>query len=254
MAAKVKFKHILNELKEHAPFTFFGAVLGIVFMLLFKNIGQAGSKVLFVTFHPAHVVLSAMVTTAMFKIHSVRKNLLVMILVGYFGSIGVATLSDVIMPHFGAQLFGLDIPTEAKLHHHIATTDNGSTTVTEEHKRHKIHFGFIEEWYLVNPAAVLGIVIAYFFPRTKFPHAAHILISTWASAAYLLMDMEHQMSLASSANVFLTLFLSVWLPCCTSDIIFPLLFIKPDVTLTGSCPICGRGGHIHTEGEKESSH
>jgi len=143
-------------------------------------------------------------------------------------------LSDIIIPHIGAHVFGLDIPTEAQIHQ-----------MGHEHEPHAMHFGFIEEWYLVNPAAFLGIAIAYFFPRSKFPHAGHIMISPWASSAYLLMDMEYKLGWSSAASIFITLFISVWLPCCLSDIVFPLLFIKSDVELTGSCPVCGKGGHIH---------
>jgi len=218
---------ILAELKNHAPFTLLGALTGIILMLLLRNIQNEISRRMFCVFHPAHVVLSAMVTTSLFRLHSPRKHLVIMILVGYFGSIGIATLSDILIPHIGAHLFGLDIPTEAQIHQiGHAQPAQKDTEHTAEHHLHKIHFGFIEEWYLVNPAAFLGIVIAYFIPRSKFPHAGHILISTWASATYLLMDMEFQISLASAASVFITLFISVWLPCCFSDIVFPMLFIK----------------------------
>lgn len=237
MTAKAKAQHIFYELKAHSPFTLLGAVLGLAFMLLFSKTGHEGSLSLFKVFHPAHVVLSAMVTTTLFKLHSLKKRLVMMILVGYFGSVGVATLSDIIMPHVGARAFGLDIPTESQIHQ-----------TGHEHKAHTMHFGFIEEWYLVNPAAFFGIAIAYFFPRSKSPHAGHILISTWASSAYLLMDMENKLGWGSAASVFITLFISVWLPCCLSDIVFPLLFIKSDAALTGVCPICGRGGHITCDG------
>ena len=244
MSAKEKAQHIFYELKSHAPFTLLGAVLGLAFMLLFSKTGYEGSRAFFSVFHPAHVVLSAMVTTTIFKLHSIKKNLLIMILVGYFGSVGVATLSDIIIPHIGAHLFELDIPTESKIHQ-MEHKHTDAADAAHEHEPHKMHFGFIEEWYVVNPAAFLGIAIAYFFPRSKFPHAGHILISTWASSAYLLMDMENQIGLGSAASVFTTLFISVWLPCCLSDIVFPLLFIKTDLQQTGSCPICGKGGHIH---------
>jgi hypothetical protein len=33
------------------------------------------------------------------------------------------------------------------------------------------------------------------------------------------------------------LFLAVWIPCCTSDIIFPLLFVK-DHTIPHHCAAC----------------
>jgi hypothetical protein len=41
-----------------------------------------------------------------------------------------------------------------------------------------VHIGFIEKWWLVNPLAITGVVIAYFLPKTKLPHAGHILLST----------------------------------------------------------------------------
>jgi hypothetical protein len=246
MSAKAKMQHIFYELKAHAPFTLLGAALGIAFMLIFRNATQKGLWGLFAFFHPTHVTLSAMVTASMFKLRSKRTHIITILLIGYFGSVGVATLSDIIIPHFGAEVFGLNIPTEAEIHHHAETTgsaDKMHDAQTPHSER--MHFGFIEEWYLVNPAAFLGIFIAYFWPHTKFPHAGHILISTWASAAYLMMDMGTAMGLSSAASVFVTLFLSVWLPCCLSDIVFPLLFIKSNVELTGSCPVCGKGGHIH---------
>ena len=37
-------------------------------------------------------------------------------------------------------------------------------------------------------------------------------------------------------GVFLVLFIAVWLPCCVSDIIFPLLFVK-------NAPLCTHHPH-----------
>ena len=177
MSAVQKLKHILVELKGHAPFTLLGAVLGIGFMLIFRNVGQQGSHVLFAIFHPAHVVLSAMVTASMFWLHTSTKRVLLIILVGYFGSVGIATLSDVIIPYIGTRVLGLDIPAHGEVFHgsHEHEEATGLTEhEQEQHEHSKIHLGFIEEWYLVNPAAFLGILIAYYLPRTKFPHAFHI--------------------------------------------------------------------------------
>ena len=185
MSVKQKTKHILAELKGHAPFTSFGAFLGIVFMLLFRNLSGGGIHTLFTVFHPAHVVLSAMVTASMFKLHETKKRFVLILVVGYFGSVGIATLSDIVIPHIGANLLGLAVPTHSELHHHehSDSTHIVGSEIETSHNDHKIHLGFIEQWYLVNPAAFLGILIAYFLPRTKLPHAGHVLISTWASSA-----------------------------------------------------------------------
>ena len=74
----------------------------------------------------------------------------------------------------------------------------------------------------------MGIIIAYLNPATKFPHAGHVLISTWASLFHILMAKGHDISFFSYAVIFVFLFLAVWLPCCISDIVFPLLFVKEE--------------------------
>jgi hypothetical protein len=89
-----------------------------------------------------------------------------------------------------------------------------------------IHLGFIEKWWLVNPLAVAGIALGYFWPRTKYPHAGHVLLSTWASLFHMTMAMGGDFGVLQYAATALFLFLAVWIPCCTSDIVFPLLFAK----------------------------
>ncbi len=59
---------------------------------------------------------------------------------------GIATLTDAIIPYLGGESLRIAI---------------------------EFHLGFIEEWWLVNPAAFLGIAIGYLRPTTKF-HMRHI--------------------------------------------------------------------------------
>ena len=66
MVITEKLKHIAIELKGHAPFTILGALVGVVFMLIFKNISKPHANILFSIFHPGHVILSAMVTASLF--------------------------------------------------------------------------------------------------------------------------------------------------------------------------------------------
>ncbi len=196
------FKLIAHELKNHAPFTALGAVIGIGVMvvIIFGNALPQVSQVshtVFYILHPLHIVLSAVVTTAMYKNHAQGK-VRAMILIGYFGSIAIATLSDSIIPYLGEVL--LDLPNRG------------------------IHIGFIEEWYIVNPAAFAGIAIGYWKPVTKLPHFGHVLISTWASLFHVIMALGETVSWLTYLVIFAFLFIGVWLPCCTSDIVFPLLF------------------------------
>jgi len=197
-------RQIAIELWHHAPFTALGAVTGAVFMVIivFGNIlspvSQA-SYAIFYVLHPVHVVLSALVTTALYKKYSSGK-IWAVILVGYFGSIGIATISDSIIPYLGETLMVLPY--------------------------REIHIGFIEEWWLVNPAALLGIIIGYSKQTTEFPHYGHVLISTWASLFHIIMALGGMANWITFLVIFLFLFLAVWLPCCVSDIVFPLLFVR----------------------------
>jgi len=203
-----------KKLTSHAPFTLFGAFTGIVCMLLFKNLEHDTSERIFYIFHPTHVLLSAMVTASIFQLYTKRRKFIAILLVGFFGSVGIATLSDSLIPHLGELLLGMHV----HLHSH-------EYTGFAEHA----HIGFIEGWYLVIPAAIAGVLIAYFRPKTKFPHAGHVLLSTWASSFHILMAMNGQLSVLKAVGSFGFLFLAVWLPCCISDIVFPLLFVKsPD--------------------------
>jgi len=195
-------RQIANELRKHAPFTTFGAVTGVIIMVIivFGNVLPQVCQVsypIFYILHPAHVVLSALVTTAMYKKYSNGK-IWALILIGYFGSIGIATLSDSVIPYLGETLLGL--PNKG------------------------IHIGFIEEWWIVNPAALIGIAIGYWRPTTKFPHSGHVLISTWASLFHIIMALGETVNWITLLAIFFFLFLGVWIPCCTSDIVFPLLF------------------------------
>lgn len=190
-----------NELRLHAPFTLVGALTGIAIMVLFTvaSIPRSISVSFFWGLHPLHVLLSALVTAGMYRLHS-RGKFWATMLIGYFGSIGIATLSDCIIPYLGESLLGL--PNKG------------------------VHLGFLEKWWLVNPLALAGICIAYWWPKTKFPHAGHVLLSTWASLFHMVMALGNQPSLLTTTAIALFLFVAVWIPCCLSDIVFPLLFSR----------------------------
>ena len=237
-----KLTPVIQELRQHAPFTLFGACTGIACMLIFKNVSNETNLKLFQIFHPSHVVLSAMVTSSLFLIYNKKASLIKLLLIGYFGSVGIATLSDCVLPFFGENLLGVAIPThehsedshaknELSPTNDTNTPENHEAAIVNEHEHEDnkihLHLGFIEEWYLVNPAAFLGIFIAYFLPRTKFPHAGHVLISTWASSFHVLINTHRDLSVLILFGMIIVLFISVWLPCCISDIVFPMLFIKP---------------------------
>ena len=207
------FSRIIYELKEHAPFTLFGSLTGIILMFSLRNIGHEIAHSLFYVFHPLHIALSAVVTTSLYKMYISKekpgiKMFLKVLVIGYFGSVSVGTLSDSLIPLWGEML--LNMP-----HRHV-------------------HVGFVEKWWIVNPVAIISILIAYRRPFTKFSHAAHVLISTWASLFHMLMAADPSQSVPYF-GIFIFLFIAVWVPCCFSDIVFPLLFVKDNKAFKTCC-------------------
>ena len=201
-------KRIALELAEHTPFTVLGAVVGIIIMVIIDiaNTPREISHALFYTLHPLHIVLSALATTAMYRLHKGGK-LWVAIIIGYTGSIGIATLSDIIIPYLGGSI--LNIPME--FHLPFIETE-------------KMPFIGIAKWIVVNTAAIIGIAIACWKPVTRLPHMGHVLLSTWASLfGFIAFGVADWISMLPF--IFLFLFIAVWLPCCVSDIVYPLLWV-----------------------------
>lgn len=204
------FKTIFKELKEHAPFTFMGAMSGIILFILLRNIPNKVSFNLFYVFHPLHVFLGTFVTSSMYKLHKKKPNIFVFFLVCFLGPLFVATVSDSVIPFLGETLLRLP--------------------------HRELHLGFIERWYIVNPIAFLAIIMANFVPTTKFPHSGHILISTWASLFHVMMSIDDNVNFYLCFAVLFLLFISDWIPCCFSDIVYPLLFVKNhDVSCSCHC-------------------
>jgi len=192
-------KRIAHELREHVPFTVIGAVSGIIIMVVvvLGNVPSHISQTAFLVAHPGHVLLSALVTTAMYMRYK-KGKLWIAVLIGWTGSIGIATISDAVIPYLGGTLLHISMEFEVP---------------------------FIEHWW-INLLALAGIAIGYWRQTTKIPHFGHVLLSTWASLFYILAFghiADNWIPLLPF--IFLVLFLAVWIPCCTSDIIYPLLFV-----------------------------
>ena len=205
---------IFDELRAHAPFTALGSLAGIALLLglLRAGLPVASSARLFGILHPLHVLLSAQATIATFR-RAGGAGFWRILAIGYLGGVGIGTLSDCLIPYLGEWMLGLPNP--------------------------GFHLGFIEEWWLVNPLAFLGIALGAWSVKTRVPHSLHVLISTGASLFHVAMALGGMPSVAVLAGIAVFLFLSVWLPCCTSDIVFPLLFAPNKDAVVGCC------GHHH---------
>ena len=144
-------KQTSSELRHHAPFTIFGATTGIFIMILSQRLPKEISFDIFYILHPIHVVLSALVTASIYERHECKSisskcikgkcNLWKLLLIGYLGSVGIATISDSLIPYLGEVMLGMP--------------------------NRGIHIGFIEKWWLVNPLAIAGVALVFFKPMTN---------------------------------------------------------------------------------------
>lgn len=201
---------IIHELRHHGPFTFLGAALGVAIVFTIQRIAPdmlntERATTLFEFSHPLHVVLSAMVTAALYKNYRGRPQhtktgLLAVVLVGYFGSIGIATLSDCLVPYWTELLLGME-------HAHA-------------------HLGIVEMPVIINLAALLGIGAAFFTSQTLFPHGGHVLLSTASSLFHILRAQATAFTLLEGILITVFMFIAVWIPCCLSDIVFPIIFVR----------------------------
>jgi hypothetical protein len=188
------------QLARHGPFTALGTLIGLVVLavVIGADVPREVSARFFWMLHPLHVLLSALVTASMFRLGGGR-GVLATVAVGWVGSAGIATLSDSIIPFLGEWMLGLP--------------------------NRGLHVGFVEKAWLVNPLALGGIAVACVRPTTRLPHAGHVLLSTLASLFHMSSAFGETVGAVTVIVAAVFLFLAVWVPCCTSDIVFPLLFV-----------------------------
>lgn len=218
-----RWKDILHELEHHFPFTVMAVFIAIILMagyteLLRLTMVRGGGQIdicghageinpftrLFHILHPVHVFLSAAATSAMFWRYD--KRLLVAIITGALGSVVVCGISDIIFPFIGGLFLNKD------MHFHLCLIEDPATVLTSATVGIVCGIGAASG---INTSSV-----------SKAAHGMHVLTSTGATLLYLVgfgfFDWsEHLMA------VFSLVTLSVVIPCCTSDIIFPLMLVNP---------------------------
>ncbi len=206
-----KINLLWKGLSHHLPFSVLSVTLGLMFaavLSFFANLVQVQdpapfTRDLFHVFHPSHMLFSAMATTAMFWQY--ERRFWKAVIVGIVGSIGICGLSDIFIPYLAGVLLGA---------------------------RMQLHICIVEHPQIVLPFLVVGILIGFLAPGTLekqegviFSHSLHVLTSSVASILYLisygLRDWAHQIG-----AVLVYMVLAVVIPCCTSDVIFPLLLVK----------------------------
>lgn len=208
---RFRWGHILNELREHLPYTLLAAVIGVAGMALInfeaaltnrQAILPEATEGLFHTFHFTHLLVSAIATTAMFWRHD--RQVMKALWVGFFGTVLLCGASDVVFPFAGGWWLG--VPME-------------------------FHLCIAEHPWWVLPFVLTGIGVGFVLPpiqrSTIFSHALHVILSSSATMLYLISFGAADW-LRFIGLVFVLLVAAVMIPCCTSDIIFPLLFTEEE--------------------------
>jgi len=204
-----KGKMVWEELKHHLPFSILSVVVGLILVGILSFITEMMGiddpsphfRELLHIFHPTHILFSAIATTAMFWQR--EKKFFKTIAVGIIGSVGICGISDIFIPYLAGYLLGAE-------HMHL-------------------HICIIEHSQMVLPFLILGVIVGFLAPGTLeksdgvvFSHTFHVLISASASIMYLVSfgvtDWIHRIG-----AVLIYMVLAVVIPCCMSDIVFPLL-------------------------------
>ena len=210
MKSESKFRHIILELGAHLPYSIFGVVVAIIILGILTSFTivlnavhllPEAARELFHIFHPIHILLSAIVTTAMFWKH--ERHFIKTLLVGFLGSIIICGLSDILLPYLGGNILG---------------------------RRMGLHVCILEHPQVIIPFAVIGVLVGFLVPgaiekSTEFSHSMHVLVSSMASILYLISFGITEW-IGMVGGIFLITIIAVMLPCCVSDIAFPLTFIR----------------------------
>ncbi len=193
----MKIREFIHELKHHVPFTAAATIIAIIIIFLIQNFsGKSFSETSFEILHPVHVFASAMVTAGIF--YKYKPKILPALLIGISGAVIFGSLSDIIFPWIGGNLFGFET---------------------------SFHLPVIEIPLVIFSATLLGSITGIKTRITKMPHFIHVFLSVFASLFYLLA-FSQEFGLVYFISAFLIVFLAVIIPCCISDILFPFVFLK----------------------------
>ena len=211
---------ILVELREHVPFSVAAVSMGLLVAGAICILGFSGSerlgavagaehtdhdaldqnpaRLFFHLFHPAHMLFSAAATAAMFCRYDRRP--FKAIVIGLIGAIGVCGISDIVMPHISLMVLKVSTPW---------------------------HICVVEHPDLVIPFAIVGVLMgiaasAGVVRSTLISHSLHVLMSTMASIFYIIGPLGVIAWIDRIGMVFIFVILAVLVPCCASDILFPI--------------------------------
>jgi hypothetical protein len=161
-------------------------------------------------FHILHLVLSSIATTALF--YKYDSSIIKSVLVGFSGAVVWCTLSDVLMPYLASSWVGMQVD---------------------------MHICLLEHPSVVIPFVVAGVFIGLLFHKgkTHYVHGGHVMISCLASVLYL-YGYASPIEPWMYPILFMSMIVAVVIPCCMSDIVYPLLLSKGNRDKSFSCSHC----------------
>ena len=191
---------IMHELRHHLPFSLVVSLLAGVLVAVIYLFWMIPSESFFEVLHPAHVLVSAAATSAIYYKYKRNSGLSVLagVVVGVLGAVIIGTLSDVLLPWVAGNLLFLET---------------------------SLHLPIFESPLLILGVGVAGALFGIYVEMFRMTHSLHVLLSVFASLFYLLA-FSGVMSVWVVLGISLIVFLVVYIPCCISDIVFPLLFIR----------------------------
>ncbi len=196
-----KLKRIKHELIEHSPFTLFATVIAILIVVVIKSaLNKEIPEAFFEILHPAHLLVSSIVTAAIY--YKYKKSIFKSMIIGILGSIIIGSLSDVFFPWLGGITLGLKM---------------------------EFHLPVIKEPFLIISTAIIGSILGIATKITKIPHFIHVFISVFASLFYIVSFSNGLLPIQFLLSTIIV-FIAVLIPCCISDIVFPIIFSKENNT------------------------
>ncbi len=201
--------NIIDELAFHFPYAVYAVALTIAitsFVVLGGNeVSHRNLDFLFHSFHFMHIVFAA--TGTLITYFRFSRNMLGALVVGLIVPSIFCILSDVVMPYYGGKMLGLDMDW---------------------------HICFQSEWHNVLPFLFMGMLNGFVLSRNGADHQemysitshfTHILVSSLASAFYLIAHGFDTWYL-NIGSFFLFLIIVVVVPCTLGDVVVPMFFAR----------------------------
>lgn len=200
---------IIDELAYHFPYAIYAVALTIAlcsfFILGSNEVSHRNLDLLFHSFHFMHIVFAA--TGTLITYFRFSRNMVGALIVGLIVPSIFCILSDVVMPYYGGQMLGLEMDW---------------------------HICFQSEWHNVLPFLFMGMLNGFVLSRhdvahqemySVVSHFTHILVSSLASAFYLIAHGFDTWYL-NIGSFFLFLIIVVVVPCTLGDVVVPMFFAR----------------------------